>query len=111
MVLAAASMTAASVPGRIGCHSTASRGASRSARTGLKFTNLQPRRASSASAGRTRCSEEPPGDTCAFFAGMPPKQTMRRVCSCTVLHEWCCIMSSSIEATMCGITTRAAPRL
>jgi hypothetical protein len=108
---ASASSTAVSVPGRRGIHSTASAGASRSERTGLKFTNRQPAAAIAARPGRSPCSDAPPAPTCAFFAGAPPKVTNSRVCAASVRQSGACVSRVSIGAITCGSSTRPAPRL
>ena len=58
-----------------------------------------------------RCSPTPPLVISEFFAGTPPKVTNSLVCAAITSHEVCEAFSSSIEATMCGISVRAAPRL
>ena len=105
-----ASSKAVSVPGRMGIHST-SPPVSMSSRTGLMLTKRTPASAMRRSPVGMVCSVAPPELTWAFLAGTPPKLMNSCVCRAMMRQLVCWVNSSSMGATMCGISTRAAPRL
>ena len=76
-VCAMPSISATSVPGRIGCQ-TASTSAGRSSRSGPIRWNSAPRRRAARSRARAMCSLVPPPPTSLFFSAMPPKASTRR---------------------------------
>ncbi len=84
---------------------------SMSSRTGLMLTKRTPASAMRRRPPGTRCSVAPPELTCAFLAGTPPKVTNSRVCRAITSQLVWMVNSSSIGATTCGSSTRAAPRL
>ena len=59
----------------------------------------------------TWCWVAPPALIWLFLCGTPPNDTNSLQCSAMTSHGVCIVISSSIDATMCGISTRAAARL
>ena len=81
-VCMSASISATSVPGRIGSQ-VASTSSGRSGRSGLTSTNTAPRSRAARMAPRSTCRLTPPAAIAEFFSAIPPNATTVSVCAAT----------------------------